>query len=140
MRTQRGFSLLELMIAVAIVGILAAVALPSYQKSLVKSRRAAAQSFLLQVAQKEQQILVDARTYVAVTGNSGFPGSALALTVPDEVSREYAVTVTITTPANAPPTFTAKATPTGSRQTADGWVSITETGAKDSSQSPGKWP
>jgi len=60
------------MIVVAIVGILAAIVLPSYQNQIRKSNRSAAQQFMLDVATKEQQILMDTRGYVAVAnGNFG---------------------------------------------------------------------
>ena len=49
----RGFTLIELMIVVAIVAILAAIAYPSYREHVVKSRRATAQSCLLEMAQFE---------------------------------------------------------------------------------------
>ena len=51
----RGFTLIELMIAVAIIGILVAVAYPSYQGQVRKANRAAAQQFMLDVAMREQQ-------------------------------------------------------------------------------------
>ena len=53
--TQQGFTLIELMIVVAIVAILAAVAIPSYQQYVVKSNRSAAQSHLLSVDNKQEQ-------------------------------------------------------------------------------------
>lgn len=48
---QRGFTLIEIMVVVSIVGILVAIAVPSYQDSVRKSRRAQAKSDLVEVAQ-----------------------------------------------------------------------------------------
>lgn len=59
----RGFSLIELMIAVAIVGILAAIALPSYQNSVRKSRRADAKAALTETAQRLERCLTQYGTY-----------------------------------------------------------------------------
>lgn len=103
---QRGFSLVELMIAVAVVGILAAVALPAYNDQVRKSRRAAAQAFLMNVAAKQQQYLIDARAYASSV-------TELKLTIPSEVSAYYAVSITTGT---APPTFSVTADPTGAQE------------------------
>ncbi len=51
LRAQRGFTLIEVMIVVALIGFLAAVALPSYQSSVRKARRADARSALVTTAQ-----------------------------------------------------------------------------------------
>src|SRR5690348_9225695 len=59
----RGFTLLELMIAVLIVGILAAIALPSYQQYMIRGRRAAAKSAMMDIANREQQMLIANRVY-----------------------------------------------------------------------------
>lgn len=51
----RGFTLIELMITVAVVALLAAVALPSYNQYVLRSHRAEARNFLLSVAQRLEQ-------------------------------------------------------------------------------------
>lgn len=118
----RGFSLIELMIAVAIVGILVAIAVPSYQDHLRKGRRADAQAFLTQVAQRQQQYLLDARTYATSLAE-------LSLVAPTTVTEHY--TIALAVPAVVPPGFTVTADPIpGGVQVKDGKLSITNTGAK----------
>ena len=63
MKRARGFTLIEVLIAVAIVGILAAIAFPNYQNHIRKGRRADAQSFMMDLANRQAQYMLDARTY-----------------------------------------------------------------------------
>ena len=64
MRTARGFTLIELMITVAIVAILAAVALPAYNDYIIRSKFQEASTNLSQMRVKMEQFYQDNRTYV----------------------------------------------------------------------------
>ena len=77
---QRGFTLMELMIVVAIVGIVASIAIPSYQESVRKSRRAAARAQLLEVAQYMQRFYSQNDSFAATPGGT-------AVTIPGDLAR-----------------------------------------------------
>lgn len=125
MKYNKGFTLVELMIAVVIVGILASVAIPAYTQYTVRAKRAAAESFIMSVANKQEQYILDARQYATTL-------ALLNMTPPADVSAHY--NITITNVGATPPTYTINAVPTGSQATNDakcGTVSINQAGTKD---------
>ncbi len=128
----RGFTLIEMMIVVVVVGILAAIALPAYQAQMRKSNRSAAQQFMMDAATREQQLLLDSRNYVAVTATANFPNApssgGINLTVPATTTPNYTFTVTVDNTAN-PPTFLITGTAINS-QAVDGALTLDQTGAK----------
>lgn len=133
MQQGKGFTLIELMIVVAIAGILAAIAYPSYIQHVIKSNRTAAESFLLTVANRQEQYLLDARQYAGVSADPGDSTglTTLNLTVPSNVSNNYTIKVGAVT--TTPPYYKVTAVPTGaqlSRDTQCGSVSIDQTGTK----------
>jgi type IV pilus assembly protein PilE len=124
-----GFTLIELMITVAVVAILAAIAFPSYAMFMKKSRRGDAEATLMDIAQREQQYLLDARTYAPTV-------AALNTTIPADVSAYYTIQICQTTapcaaPGGAPPTFAIIATPiAGTQQAGDFTLTLDNTGLK----------
>ena len=62
-KLQHGFTLIEIMIVVAVLAIIAAVAVPSYREQVKKGRRSDAQQLMLEISSKQEQYLLDARTY-----------------------------------------------------------------------------
>ena len=70
--TPRGFTLVELMIALAVVVLLSAVAYPSYQQQVAKGRRTDAKQSLLELSQRLERFYTERGTYVgAAVGSSG---------------------------------------------------------------------
>lgn len=124
--SHHGFTLVELMIVVAIIGILAAIIYPSYVNNIVKAKRATAESFMFKVASKQAQYQLDARIYALDMATLGYT------TLPTEVSKNYGVTVSANNAAT-PPTFTITAAPTGQqavRDTKCASLTLTQDGTK----------
>src|SRR3954449_11604108 len=62
-----GFSLIEVMISIAIVAILTSIALPSYSSYLVRVNRSAAAQFMMDLANREEQYMMDQRSYTVTS-------------------------------------------------------------------------
>jgi type IV pilus assembly protein PilE len=121
MQQPRGFSLIELMIVVSIIGVLAAIAYPSYRDSVIKNNRADAQQTLLQGAQAAERYFVANNTYAGFTLGSPLNRS------PESGTKVYDLTVESAT-ANA---FQLKATATTtSANRSDGFMRVDQTGLK----------
>ena len=112
-----GFTLIEVMAVVVIMAILAAIAYPSYQAYIIRANRSAAQQFMLSIASREEQYVIDARAYTATIGAGG-----LNLTQPAETTARYTFAVTVS--AGPPPGYTISATPIGP-QASDGPADLT---------------
>ena len=124
----KGFTLIELMITVAVVAILASIAYPSYMNSVVKSRRGEAQSVMLDVSQRQQQYLMDLRKYAPDL-------ATLKYTVPADVTTHYTVTLDVT--QGPPPTFLLTMTPkAGGSQINDVELTVNHQGVTTPA---GKW-
>lgn len=65
-KQSRGFTLIELMIVVAVVGILATIAYPSYQEYMRKAKRAEGRTALMELLQQQERYMTQNNTYLAV--------------------------------------------------------------------------
>ena len=131
-RPRRAFSLIELLAGVAIAGILAAIAVPSYTQYLQQSRRGDAVVFLSQAAGEQTRFFSDRNAYAASMTELGYgteatfptPGGYYTVSIARARPGEY--TLTATPVANGP-----------QANDACGALSITSTGARTASGEAG---
>ncbi|MDX1481042.1 MAG: type IV pilin protein [Woeseiaceae bacterium] len=135
---QRGITLLELMIVVAIVAMVGAFAYPSYMEHVVSTKRTAATSTLLQVANRQQQFFMDNKAYANNLTNLGFAANPLVI---DDEGRSVAAgdpdaVYSVSLGNLSATTFTATAAPLNgqlARDTDCGSLSLTQAGVRGAS-------
>jgi type IV pilus assembly protein PilE len=97
-RRSYGFTLIELMIVVVIVGILASIAIPSYQDSVRKGRRGDAKGELMRLAQAEEKFRVTHTSYGSLADLGGATANSYYnFAVTANTATSFAITATPTT-------------------------------------------
>lgn len=121
---RAGFTLVELMVTVAIVTILAMIAIPAYTRQVQKSRRTEARTALLDLAAREERFMSTNNIYTNSTANLGYAGAAWPVIVGNQY---YQISVT----AASATAFQAQAQPINA-QAPDpcGTFTIDNTGAE----------
>ena len=135
--TSSGFTLIELMVTVAIVTILATIAVTSYSSQVQKSRRTEAKSALLDLAGREERLFSTTNTYSSLQTALGYAASGTAqLTALPVGNQYYALTAVSPDPAQpaGTPSYLLTASPVaGTSQAGDtacGSFSINQLGVQ----------
>ncbi|NNM62567.1 MAG: prepilin-type N-terminal cleavage/methylation domain-containing protein [Steroidobacteraceae bacterium] len=118
-RRMRGFTLVELIIAMIIAAILAAIAIPAYSSFVREGRRTDAKSALLDLASLEERFYSTSNTYSSAASDLGYGSAAWPVTVGSgyyqiaQPTVTAAVAPTASSPAGTPASFSLTATPLG---------------------------
>lgn len=125
-RSIRGFTLIELMVVVTVVGILAAIAIPSYQESVRKSRRAQAKADLVELAQTLERFRTVNGSYLNRKGGGEYE---LPLTQSPRTGTAY---YQLQAGVRTDSAFTLQAVPEDGPQAEDrcGTLALTQAGTK----------
>jgi type IV pilus assembly protein PilE len=91
---RRGFTLIELMIVLAVIGILATIAYPSYQDSIRQARRIEAQSIMLDIQLLQEKYRVNHVSYGSLTDLGSFSSGYYTFAISGNTAHAYTITAT----------------------------------------------
>lgn len=128
LRAVRGFTLIEVMVVVAIIGIIASIAYPSYQDHIIRSNRAAAKSCIMEYAQFMERFYTTNLRYHQTAGGAAFADPNLGCRVNGNLNQRYLIAVDNLTAT----TYRITATPQGAqvRDGLCGTLSINQAGTR----------
>src|SRR5688572_23392537 len=110
---NRGFTLIELMVVVMIVGILGAIAFPAYTNYSTKTKRSLAKSQLSQIASKQEMFFADNKRYADHLAELGWADKEVSINASSAIvastAKDAIYTLSLTDTGTR--TFTANATP-----------------------------
>jgi type IV pilus assembly protein PilE len=137
-RFHRGFTLIELLIVVAVIGVLAAIALPSYQEQVRKGKRAEGKAALLKAANLQERYFTANNTYADSTNFPTLFGLATSAAVyshdgsgpNNDASSPYSITVAAGATTTLASSFVVSAVPNGFSDPKCATLSISNTGLK----------
>jgi len=124
---RKGFTIIELMVALAIIGILAAIAYPIYTSFTTRANRALAMTEVTRIAQLQERFYMDNRTYGTLTG-LGFAANTIGLdSQGDPVAAGAGLYDVTITPAPTATQFTVQAVATNNQTSDAGCTTMTMT-------------
>jgi type IV pilus assembly protein PilE len=129
-RRAGGFTLIEAMVTLAILAIVAAIAMPSYTRHVVRASRQDAQAQLSELAALQEKIYLNSSLYTAsvTAAYNGRSDGGLGVTSGKTQDGMYTISITPTTPGQ---TYTLTAAPVaGKRQASDGTITLSSTGVR----------
>jgi type IV pilus assembly protein PilE len=124
-KSHNGFTLVEMVIVILIIGVLAAISIPSYREYVIRGHRRAAQAAMMEISARQQQYFVANRTYATE--------AELGYVLPDQVGDFYEYTIDLVD--GPPPGFEITFEPQGS-QASDGDLTLDSAGVKGPAE---KW-
>lgn len=138
---EKGFTLVELIIVAAIVGVIAAIGYPSYQESVRKSARTMGTASLMETLGRQEQYFVNNKQYSTNLMALGYPANGYYINTEGQAQATAAGSVYLIQLAAAPAatttTFSLEAVPQNGQVTdACGTLILTHTGARSQSGTP----